>query len=289
MSTAGRARALLSCDASSDGLLVAAGTDLQGDDASIMYWDPRNPAAPLRIHSSTHSDDITALHFLKPDSPSTPHASHTLLSASSDGLLCTSNADEEDEDEATLRIGNWGCSIAQAGWMHRDVGPSSVWASSDMETFSTWSEELDLAQNQDIRQPSIHRQDLTWTTNYLIGCHNHGDVPSGMDNDLSIFVGTNEGDIARLSRSTFTDPDVPWLLTDTWTSGHSEIVRAVLWDESNNVLISGGEDSRLSAWSIRPRASTQQRDMQASYKRESEDAMDVDTNGSTPLRKRMRS
>ena len=28
----------MSCDASSDGLLVAAGTALQGNDASILYW-----------------------------------------------------------------------------------------------------------------------------------------------------------------------------------------------------------------------------------------------------------
>lgn len=34
----GGRRALLSCDASSDGLTVAAGTDLKGEDASILYW-----------------------------------------------------------------------------------------------------------------------------------------------------------------------------------------------------------------------------------------------------------
>lgn len=34
----GRIRPLLCCDASYDGLLVAAGTDLQKEDAFIMYW-----------------------------------------------------------------------------------------------------------------------------------------------------------------------------------------------------------------------------------------------------------
>lgn len=37
-STAGKASGLLSCDVSADGLTIAAGTELQGDDASILYW-----------------------------------------------------------------------------------------------------------------------------------------------------------------------------------------------------------------------------------------------------------
>jgi hypothetical protein len=34
----GNARPLLCFDVSADGLTVATGTDLQGDDALIMYW-----------------------------------------------------------------------------------------------------------------------------------------------------------------------------------------------------------------------------------------------------------
>ena len=160
-SSAGTASGLLSCDVSADGLTIAAGTELQGEDASILYWwdrliviipsngiltyhirDPRNPAAPLRVHSSTHSDDITALHFFRPATSSTSNAGNLLLSASSDGLICTSNADEADEDEAGLHVGNWGCSIAQAGWLHDHTGRPAVWASSDMETFSVWTTEV---------------------------------------------------------------------------------------------------------------------------------------------------
>lgn len=101
----------------------------------ISSRDPRNPAAPLRVHSSTHSDDITAVHFSKSQS-------NVLLSASSDGLVCTSNADEDDEDEAGLHVGNVGSSVAQAGWINGTDGTPTVWAGSDMETFSTWSDEV---------------------------------------------------------------------------------------------------------------------------------------------------
>lgn len=60
-----------------------------------------------------------------------------------DGLLCTTDVREKDEDEAGLNVGNWGCSIARAGWgsAGHDV-KGSVWAASDMETVSLWNDEV---------------------------------------------------------------------------------------------------------------------------------------------------
>lgn len=106
---------------------------------TFLSRDPRNPVARLRSHGSTHSDDITAVHFLKNEDPSS--SSKVLLSASSDGLVSTSNALEADEDEAVLHVGNWGCSISQAGWISNAHG-TGIWAASDMETFSCWSNEV---------------------------------------------------------------------------------------------------------------------------------------------------
>lgn len=51
---------------------------------------------------------------------------------------------------------------------------------------------LDLVYDVDIRQPSIHRQDFQWVTDYLIGCHNNSVIPPERDNDLCIFAGSNE-------------------------------------------------------------------------------------------------
>jgi hypothetical protein len=123
-----------------------------------IHRDPRNYALSLRTHTSTHSDDITALHFLNSDNPL---PQNTLLSGSSDGLLCTSNADEDDEDEAVLNVANWGCSISQAGWIY---GPSEprIWAGSDMETFSTWSKQVKREPSL-LRYQSVHSLvSLTW-------------------------------------------------------------------------------------------------------------------------------
>jgi len=169
----GEQRALLSCDVSIDGLTVAAGTELRGEDAQILYWcvrhthidsspdipetaddgrvvigrDPRHPVAPLRKHTSTHSDDITSVHFSRPSSSTADErAPRLLLSGSTDGLVCISNAEEQDEDEAVVYVGNLGSSISQTGWMpSRRAGArttTGVWAATDMETFSVWSDEV---------------------------------------------------------------------------------------------------------------------------------------------------
>ena len=94
----------------------------------------------MRTHGSTHSDDITSLSY----APTRNELNQNIiLSGSTDGLVSTSNADEDDEDEAVLQVGNWGCSVSQTGWIHESGSMSaSVWAASDMESFSTWTSEV---------------------------------------------------------------------------------------------------------------------------------------------------
>jgi len=239
----GRLRPLLSCDASEDGLLVAAGTDLQKEDAFIIYWDPRNPVAQLRSHGSTHSDDITAVHFLK--SEHTSSSDRVLLSASSDGLISISNALEPDEEEAVTHVGNWGCSVSQGGWISNGR-KTRIWAASDMETFSCWSSELDRLLDVDIRSPSLHDQRHTWVTDYLIKGHATRKVNSG----LGVFVGSNEGDVALITSNDLSSGMVPWTIHTVWTGGHSGIVRSLHWDEEHGVLVTGGEDSKINTWRI---------------------------------------
>jgi WD repeat-containing protein 89 len=84
------------------------------------------------MHTSTHSEDINLLAF----HPSIPNL---LLSGSADGLLSTSNALEDDEDEAVAHVGNWGCSVSRAGW---HPATQEIWSHSDMETLAMWSQEV---------------------------------------------------------------------------------------------------------------------------------------------------
>ncbi|KAN0097827.1 WD40-repeat-containing domain protein [Tylopilus felleus] len=289
MEASGRIRPLLCCDASYDGLLVAAGTDLQKEDAFIMYWDPRNPVARLRSHGSTHSDDITAVHFLKNE-----HASNSgkvLLSTSSDGLVSTSNALEADEDEAVLHVGNWGCSISQGGWISNAHG-TRIWAASDMETFSCWSNELDQLSAVNIRNRSVYDHGHAWVTDYLIGGH----ATRKADNGLGLFVGSNEGDVALITSKDLSDAGAPWTLHSVWAGGHSGVVRSLYWDEEYDVLVTGGEDSKIITWRLgnpdlgdplTPDQSDEPMKSDAStLKREWDNAMDDDT--ASPDIKRVR-
>ncbi|KAG1739879.1 uncharacterized protein EDB91DRAFT_1283578, partial [Suillus paluster] len=224
--------------------------------AFILYWDPRKPAVPLRVHGSTHLDDITALHSLK-NSPS-PTSGQILLSDSTDGLVSTSNSAEDDEDEAVLNVGSWGCSISQAGWICCS-STNRVWAASDMETFSCWSNEV--------------------CSHYLITCQN----TKRSDSNLAVFVGSNEGDVALLSSSNVTDSSALWTINSVWASGHTGVVRSVFWDENHEILVTGGEDSKISAWRcpIPGRSSESAGDEStmdmdsAILKRERDDDMDV--------------
>ncbi|TFK28632.1 WD40 repeat-like protein [Coprinopsis marcescibilis] len=261
-------RSVLACDISRDGMLVAAGTELQGDEAAIVYWDPRKPSAPIHQHTATHSDDVTVIAFAPDDvkfrpapssRPSTPIAGGSgdvrlILSGSSDGLLSLSNANEDDEDEAMLATANWGCSIAQAGW----IGSKGVWAGSDMETFSTWSADLEPRLNFSIREPADHsRPGPPWVTDYLVGCHT-SKTGDGKKPSLSVFVGSNEGDVSLIStknpvaKSKSKKQEVgalaPWTLHSTWSHGHIGIVRSILYDEEKGLVITGGEDAKLRVW-----------------------------------------
>ncbi|KAF9040683.1 WD40-repeat-containing domain protein [Panaeolus papilionaceus] len=243
MTNLGQDRGLLCCDVSADGMTVAAGTELKGDDAILLYWDPRQPAAPLRMHTSTHSEDITTLSF----SP-VSYGPQVLLSGSSDGLVSISNPSEDDEDEATINVGNFGCSVSQAGWIHgAQPGQAAIWAASDMETFSTWTMEAEQLLNIDIRSPVLHQR-RTWVTDYLVTAHSS---PTSVPN-LSVFTGSNEGDIALVSNANPSTSESPWYLHRLWTQGHSGVVRSLLWDEQNQKIVSGGEDGTLKTWDFSP-------------------------------------
>ncbi|KAF9563335.1 WD40 repeat-like protein [Agrocybe pediades] len=265
MTNPGKKYPLLCCDVSQNGMTVAAGSDLQGEEAVLVYWDPRKSTTPLRTHTSTHSDDITTVAF---------GPQNVLLSGSADGLICTSNADEDDEDESTIQVGNWGCSVSQVGWIQGVSDPDSaaIWASSDMETFSTWKSDLDQLLSLDIRSPVLHNG-RTWVTDYHITTHSS----STSNPNPAIFTGSNEGDVVLLSNMNLSVPDAPWCLHKIWSHGHTGIVRGLLWDEPNETLVTGGEDGKLNVWPIKPIPVENKEDEEDDDDEDEDDSMVVDS------------
>lgn len=260
-------RPFLSMDVSPDGNTVIAGTEKDGEDASIVFWDPRNPKQPLATHTSTHSDDITSLHF-DPDLSSSSSDSRHILSGSTDGLLSLTNlqnvlnptmdeSNEDEDEDAVEHVANWGCSVARCGWIpgdglrvreHQDRSNiPKIWSTSDMETMGLWSAELDpVREYGDVRQSSSPEQ---WKTDYVIDVKwvdkHRGDARPWGESGLLKWCGTNEGDVAllRLSHS----DSSKWTIERILKNGHSDIVRSVCWTKEG-VLFTGGEDGKICIW-----------------------------------------
>ncbi|CAG8494305.1 13444_t:CDS:10 [Acaulospora colombiana] len=119
---------LLSFDINNSDTVLAAGTELVGEDAKIIFWDLRNPSIISQFVES-HSDDITQIQF-HPTSPS------QFISGSVDGLICIFDLKNFDEDDDLIGVLNSGSSINRAGYF--GSGGEYVYCLTHIETFSLW-------------------------------------------------------------------------------------------------------------------------------------------------------
>ncbi|KAJ3046405.1 WD repeat-containing protein 89 [Rhizophlyctis rosea] len=148
---------VLSLSVNSNHTLLAAGTELVGDDAKILFWDVRNGLAPLAEFIECHSDDVTQVRF----HPEQPNA---MMSGSTDGLVCLYNLETFDEDDALYQVIKED-SVHKIGYF----GPSYeyLYCLTHMETFSLWqfSEAERVYQFGDIRMQTPEAK-----VDYLIDC-----------------------------------------------------------------------------------------------------------------------
>jgi len=66
---------------------------------------------------------------------------------------------------------------------------------------------------------------------------------------IHLSVSHSRGDIALLRNADFHDRASNWSLERLWTGHHKGVVRSALLAERANVLLTGGEDANLLAWS----------------------------------------
>ncbi|KAG9285410.1 hypothetical protein G9A89_010885 [Geosiphon pyriformis] len=200
---------LLAFDINNTDIILAAGTELIGEDAKILFWDVRTGSVVAEFLDS-HSDSITQLKFH-------PLQSTQLLSGSIDGLICTFDISNFDEDEALITVMNSGSSINRTGYF----GPNAeyVYCLNHMETFSLWSaaESNLLCDFGDIRRLSSY-SDIT--LDYAIDCQYD-------QNSQRLFLlgGSNGGKISILHVAV-NRLDICQVLQ----GGHKELVRGVYWD-----------------------------------------------------------
>ncbi|TKA74018.1 hypothetical protein B0A55_06175 [Friedmanniomyces simplex] len=96
--------------------IIAAGTESNKEglgDVSVLLYDTRHPAAPLRNYAESHTDSITQLAF----HPSQPHV---LLSGSTDGLVSLFDINQAEEEDALQQVLNPRSAVHCAGFLTPD-------------------------------------------------------------------------------------------------------------------------------------------------------------------------
>ncbi|CAG8756761.1 8591_t:CDS:2 [Dentiscutata erythropus] len=220
---------LLSFDINNSDTILAAGTELIEGDAKILFWDLRKPFLVAAEFIESHNDDITQLQFH-------PTSDSHFISGSTDGLICSFEVKNFNEDDELIGVINSGSSINKAGYF----GPSAeyVYCLTHTETFSLWglSDINLLCDIGDIRQDRCQGSFIQ--IDYAIDCQFDFST-----NRLYLFAGSNLGNISILHVAIN-----ELQLCQTLNDGHSEIVRSVIWNPQVNTLLSGGEDSKLCMW-----------------------------------------
>ncbi|KAJ2369663.1 hypothetical protein H4S01_000865 [Coemansia sp. RSA 2610] len=219
---------ILSFDLSADSSLLVGGTQLNNDCvAKIQFWDPRAAGAPLKTFEDSHSDDVTQIHC-------NPFAPKQFLSGSTDGLLCTFDLSQPDEDDALQFVANTGASVSQCGYF----GPQSqfIFAQSDMETLQLWtSEATQLADFGDVRELSHAGISI----DYIIKCKYD---PAAQR--LYMVAGTNAGEVHLLHVGVESMEYIQQL-----AHGNSGVVRGFDWDLAEGWAVAGCEGGQLAWWS----------------------------------------
>ena len=118
-----------SCLAASRAGLVVAGTEQQGLDSFLLFWDLKAGGQELGGYWSVHSDDVTSLQFHS-------QSQHRLLTGSTDGLVNILDLSKPEEEEALLSSYNSLDSVAEARW--RGQGEEVV-VRTHTEALQTWS------------------------------------------------------------------------------------------------------------------------------------------------------
>uniref|UniRef100_A0A060TCL1 ARAD1D43494p n=1 Tax=Blastobotrys adeninivorans TaxID=409370 RepID=A0A060TCL1_BLAAD len=211
---------------------LAAGTELVGQDAGVVFWDLRNTSKQSLAYIDSHNDDVTVVQF----HPTDPHG---VLTGSTDGLVNIYNTSIEDEDDAVYQTINHGASIHRAGFLPGSCDHNKVYALSHMETFSVHQ-----VANPDeaVEEPKpIELGDVRekWDCEYVCDVL----APEGY-----IAVGSNStGKLKLLPYDR--DHGIDTVNEIALNGAHGEeVVRSVYIDAARRCVYSGGEDGIVKLW-----------------------------------------
>lgn len=194
----------------------------------------RQSAVPLTRWTDFHNEDITMVRFY-PDEPG------CIVSSSIDGLLCRSHFDallSPSEESSLQSVIQTGCPIDRFNFTPISTAPDMVAVISPMRTAALVqlkAEEV-LMNLGDVRNKTTKSDDdiLSITTN------NSTDCPI-------MFTSSQSGQVGA-----YLLKDASGNIEQVASFGgvHSDSVRSIIYLQEHGLVYTGGEDSKVVAWSI---------------------------------------
>lgn len=200
---------------------------------NICFRDVRQSTVPLARWTDFHNEDITMVRFV-PDEPG------CIVSSSIDGLLCRSVFDAllaPSEESSLQSVIQTGCPIDSFSFTPVSSGPDMMAVISPMRTAAL----IQLRHEEIIMSLGDVRQQTRPDTDII-------DIMTNEATDCPIMFTTTESGSVGV-----------YLLRDTsgkldpvaeFGGVHSESVRSIVYCERSGVVYTGGEDSKVVAWSV---------------------------------------
>ncbi|KAI1170807.1 WD40-repeat-containing domain protein [Nemania sp. FL0916] len=239
---------VLSVACSSAGFSVAAGTELQNHQASIMIWDIRSTPAPKIHYKEVHSDDVTEVRVSLWTSLALanlyqlnfhPSDHNILLSGSTDGLVNICDTRITDEDEVVIQTFNHDSSIHHAAFLN----DTEVYAISHDERLALY----DMAETHENGAATVNFGDMR----AVLGCQYIANIFAKSNGAGAVIgAGAHEQQAFELVHLTKGES---WGLDQGNSVGlpgaHSEeIVRSFCFYDEAQMVFSAGEDGCIKAW-----------------------------------------
>lgn len=215
-------------DVNANNRLICAGSDELNHDVYLLFFDIRERRLMGGFFES-HQEEVTDVKF----HPTNPDI---IASGSTDGLINIFDCKKESEDDALKYCLNTGDSVAKLKWHHQDK-LSCITNTNELHLYDV--EEQDLLKKWDRATitDAIKRKSVIDCN--LVDCYNYG-----TDEMMCLTTSNyNKGECLRSIK--FDDKSLSPVGN---FSGNSQIIRASLFNEEENVFFTFGENAIISVW-----------------------------------------
>ncbi|XP_064466572.1 uncharacterized protein LOC135377813 isoform X2 [Ornithodoros turicata] len=205
---------------------LCAGTELDEENAYLLFWDFRINKI-LGGYWETHSDDITQIRF----HPARPN---TLMSGALDGLINVFDIGQPDEDEALQSTLNSECAVNKLSWVKDRNGLEQISCITTDEVVQLWRQEdpkpQRIIQRKDLGQAFVDHVPIDHVLDNVM-----------FDDKMYACTGAASG-LGLVWNITNESPE----LTAVLSNGHKDLPRVVLFNQEH--IVTGGEDGFVCIW-----------------------------------------